>query len=320
MKEESWIPASKEPEPTLVTKLTVHSLDYSKHLEWLTRLMMAGIGSAEVLSAEIFPPLAGTTEWTLIQHFSTQEQLQVWLKSPQHQELKDELKAPLDRHEVAIAELIEPTDAICGSLSLAVVTHVRPGQEKAYYAYEIDYQSAQAQAPGFRGAYVQPPKKGGAGTWVTILRFDSEKAMNQWLSSEERKKLVLAARAFVRSTDFHNVTTSFPGWFSSEVGSSTDPANWKIAMLILLGLYPSVMLVILYLLPLMQGSSMAVNNFIGNILTVAFTTWISMPLFIKMYKSWLFPDEKTPTWVAPVSVLSIFFFFALEVAFFWRFF
>lgn len=314
-------PPKQEMAFTLVTKLKVNVPQTAKYLDWLTRLMMEGVESSGILSAEISPPCScGTTEWTLIQRFATKHEMQAWLASDSHLQLMQELKDYLDRQEVVISESTDPTFAAGGSVSVAVVTRVKQGQEQAYFDYEKKYQLAQAQSPGFRGTYVQPPTKMTPGIWTTIFRFDSPQAMDRWFASEKRLKLLHESDPVVRSTDFHNVTTSFPGWFpADEASAGQGPPNWKAALLILLGLYPSVMLVIIYVLPVLQGS-MAVKNFIGNILTVAFTTWISMPFFIMVYKSWLFPKANTPQWAAPVSLLSIFVLLALEVAFFWRFF
>ncbi len=55
----------------------------------------------------------------------------------------------------------------------------------------------------------------------------------------------------------------------------------------------------------MQNINPALANFLGNIITVALTTWVTMPIFIKSYKSWLFPDERTPKWVNPASIIAI---------------
>lgn len=311
----------KETPLALVTKLKINTPDVAKHLDWLSRLMMLGVESSGVLSAEIFPPYAsGDSEWTLVQRFYTQEELDEWLKSNPRKQLMDEMAPYLENKEVSLTESVDSKYAGGGSVSVAVVTHVKEGHEKAYFAYEGKYQAAQARAPGYHGAYVQPPISGNSGIWITIIRFDSTKAMEEWFASENRRKLVEDSSALVNSTDFTNVTTSFPGWFPTVGNARKGPPNWKAALLILLGLYPSVVLVIKYLMPFMREIHPALSNFMGNILTVAFTTWMTMPLFIKVYDGWLFPTEKTPKWVAPVSLLSIIIFLALEVLFFWRFF
>lgn len=314
-------PIEKEASIALVTKLQVISQDVGKYLDWLARLMMQGVETSGVLSAETIPPVSsGGNEWVLVLRFRSQPQIDAWLQSDAHRRLFDELSPYLQNKEVAISEAADLTYASRGGISVAVVTQVKEGYEKAYCAFESRYQSAQARSPGYYGAYVQPPLNGAAGTWVTVIRFDSQKAMEQWFESNERKSLLAESDKIVSSMNFQNVTTSFPGWFRSEAKSGEGPPNWKTALLILLGLYPSVMVVILYFLPLVQAYPAALDNFIGNILTVAFTTWVTMPFFIYVYKSWLFPKENTPWWVSPVSIFSLLFFFAIEVAFFWRYF
>jgi hypothetical protein len=305
----------------LITKMDVHTTDARPYLEWLARLMMQGIESSGATSAEIFAPTSPETSgWVLVQHFYTQEQCETWLKSNEHRKLIKELAPDLNSKKVTLSESANAAYANTGNFSVAVVTRVKEGQEQAYLNYEKQYQSAQALKPGYRGAFVQPPSHGVTGVWTTLIRFDSPITMDQWLASEERKRLITESESLVDSTDYHTVTTSYPGWFSTQAAASQGPQNWKTALLILLGLYPSVMLVIEYFLPLMQGHHPALNNFLGNILTVSFTTWLSMPLFIKIFNPWLFPDKDTPKWIAPVSVIAILICFAIEIVFFWLFF
>lgn len=298
--------------------MVLHSAETGKYLDWLARLMMESIESTGVMSAEIFPSVTTGTEWALLQQFYTDVQIDAWLSSEGRKKMMEELAPDLASQKVTLLESRDPTYANIGSV-LAVVTHVKEGQEKAFFAFEKKYQITQAHTPGYRGAYLQPPTKETAGTWTTLIRFDSPQSMDKWFHSEERKQIVSESEKLVRFTDYQHVTTSFPGWFPTMSGGE-GPPNWKTALLILLGLYPSVMLVILYFLPIVKRYPTALDNFLGNIITVAVTTWVTMPLFIKVYHSWLFPTVSTPKWVNPISLISLLLFFAAEIAFFWRFF
>ena len=246
MTDESWKHPLRQNETgfTLTTKLEIRTPDVPRHLDWLTRFMMASVESSGVLSAELLPSpsVLKTPIWTLAERFHTAEQIEAWLDSEPHRQLMNELEPYLKRREVVLSTSRDPTSG--GSISVAVVTRVKEGQEAAYLAYERQYQAAQAIAPGYHGAYVQPPaipnhppSKGGAGTWITILRFDSPQAMDQWFASEARHTLLAECQPFVQSTDFHPVTTSFPSWLPEEV-SGEGPSNWKMALLILLGTLP----------------------------------------------------------------------------------
>jgi len=130
----------------LVTKLQLNSSDIGKHLDWLTQVMMLGVESTGCLSAEILPPQPpAENEWVLVQRFYTSEQVDAWQKSPSRQKLLDELTPYVDSKLVAISESMDPTYATWGAISVAVMTHVKKGGEKAYLAYERNYQSAQRE-------------------------------------------------------------------------------------------------------------------------------------------------------------------------------
>ncbi len=113
--------------------------------------------------------LSRDTEWVLVQRFSTAEQIDAWRRSDEHQKLMDELTPYLESENLAISEWKDTIYGTIGSISVAVVTQVKKGQEEAYFAYERKYQAAQARTPGYRGAYVEHPKKGTAGIWKLLL-------------------------------------------------------------------------------------------------------------------------------------------------------
>lgn len=85
-------------------------------------------------------------------------------------------------------------------------------------------------------------------------------------------------------------------------------------MLVLLGLFPIVMLEARFLSPHTSWMNPSPAMFIGNFLSVAATTWLTMPLFIKAFGWWLFPKvsgSSLRTDIAGTAV--IFALFAAEV-------
>lgn len=315
--------SSSQPAPSAVntvhlTKLLVKS-GGGEHVDWLTRLMMVGVGSGSVLSAEIIPSSTpDENEWTLVQRFHDDRLLAEWQARPDRLKLLDELAPDIAANEVALTEAISSTFGTVGSVAVAIVTQVKPGQESAYREFEKQFQSAQAKRRGYRGVYLQPPTKKTPGVWTTLIRFDSPDALDEWFISEERKNLLTLAEPVVSSTDYQAVTGSFPGWFPSQEAGQKGPPNWKTALLILLGLYPIVMLEIRFLNPTMHSLNPAIANLIGNAISVALTTWVTMPLLIKAFTPWLFPKKETPAWVSPVSLAVLVAVFAIEVALLWR--
>jgi uncharacterized protein len=302
-----------------ITKLEVHAGDVGARIDWLVRLMMAAVESSGVLSAEILPPtVSNQMHWTLVQCFHNEQQVQNWQASAQRARLLAELAPDLEKKEISISEAVDAGYGSVGSVAVAVVTKVKPGLESVYLECEGKFQVAQSRYPGYRGVYVQPPTSNTPGMWTTLIRFESPASFQTWFNSQERKKLLEASDQLVSSTDYQHVGTSFPGWFPSDSAGSKGPPNWKTAMLILLGLYPIVMLEIRFLMPVLHGLPPALANFIGNSISVMLTTWLTMPLFIKLFKQWLFPTAQTAKWIAVGGTLACLLIYALLIALLWR--
>jgi len=302
-----------------LTKMSVRSGDVGDHVNWLARLMMVGVGSGTVLSAEIIPSSSpGENVWTLVQRFHDQHLIDVWQTNSDRLKLMDEVAPKIEGDEIVLTDAVSSTYGTVGSVAVAIVTNVKAGQEATYLEFEKQFQAAQAKQRGYRGVYLQPPTKKTPGIWTTLIRFDSPDAMDEWFVSAERRKLLTLAEPVVSSTDIQTMEGSFPGFFSSQEQGGKGPPNWKTAMLILLGLYPIVMLEIRFLNPTLHDVNPAVANFIGNIISVALTTWVTMPLSIKAFTPWLFPKKETPAWVSPVCFALVLIIFALEIALLWR--
>jgi uncharacterized protein len=302
-----------------LTQMSVKSGNAAEYVDWLARLMMVGVGTGAVLSAEIIPPSSPDDDvWTLVQRFHEHHLIAEWQANSERLKLLEELAPKIEGNEIALTETESSTYGTVGSVAVAIVTHVKSGLESTYRELETQFQAAQAKQRGYRGVYLQPPTKTTPGMWTTLIRFDSPDALDEWFGSDERKKVLALSDPVVSSTDYQKVTGSFPGWFPAEETGGKGPPNWKTAMLILLGLYPIVMFEIRYLNPALHGLNPAAANFIGNVISVALTTFVTMPLFIKAFTPWLFPKKDTPAWVSPACFALILVLFALEIALLWR--
>ena len=179
-------------------------------------------------------------------------------------------------------------------------------------------QSAQAKYPGYKGTFLQPPDEKG-GFWTTIMRFDSAAHLEGWMNAPERKEMLSESKAFIEHEQLTRLATSFPGWFPTDPKTGKGPPNWKAGMLVLLGLFPIVMLEARFLSPRTAGLNPSLAMFIGNVLSVAGTTYLTMPVFIKALKWWLLPGPDAPKSVHLKGTLLVCALYALSVAIFWKF-
>jgi hypothetical protein len=163
---------------------------------------------------------------------------------------------------------------------------------------------------------VQPPHQKELG-WTTVLRFDSVGHLNAWMTSPQRAALLKEAEPLIVGFEAQRVDTSFPGWVAADPATGRPPSIWKTATLVLLTLFPVVMLELKFLNPHLRGLPPSVATFIGNAISVTLTTWPLMPLAIRAFRPWLFPEGQPPALVRAMPVILVAC-YAIEIAIFWR--
>jgi len=280
--------------------------------EWQARALTHAAGFEGFLNSEITPSGQGLA-WNVLLRFADSARLEAWRKSETwHRLLED--AAPLLAEKSSIEVEVKEGEGGNGVVEV-IITQVKPGKEAAYRDWETRIQQAQSKFPGYRGSYVQPPVSGELG-WTTLMRFDTAEQLETWLKSPERAALVKEAESLVDYAHLQRMGTSFPGWFPTDPRTGKGPPNWKAGMLVLLGLFPIVMLETRFLkLPVNPSLCM----FIGNSISVAMTTYLTMPLFIKVLHWWLFPkSEASKIAINLAGTAVIFLFYAILVAALWH--
>jgi antibiotic biosynthesis monooxygenase (ABM) superfamily enzyme len=273
------------------------------------------------ISSDIMPPGEHSDMWIMVLNFKSATELHTWQQSKERAALIGEL-LPLvtggDLGEIMKKET--PEAAPPGTnVTQVILSQVKPGMEDAYREWSARIQQAQSQYSGYRGMYLQPPASN-EGHWTTLLRFDTTEHLEAWLAAPERAKLLQEAKAFIENEELMRLATSFPGWVPINPVTGKGPPDWKTALLILLGLYPIVVIELRFLNPLLRGLNSSLATFIGNAISVAGTTFITMPLFVRAFGWWLFVDKTSPKRTTPAGLAILTALFAAEVAFFWRFF
>jgi uncharacterized protein len=260
---------------------------------WKGRHDAAAAAFPGFVSSDIMPPGEHDDTWTILLNFDSKQRLAAWQQSSQRAAVVAEL-APLmiggNLGELMQAE--SPDAAQPGTAVTQVIfSQIKPGTEESYREWAARMQHAQSRYAGYRGTYLQPPSRGGE-HWITMLRFATTEQLTAWLAAPERAVMLKEATAFVESEELLRLATSFPGWVRIDPETGKGPPSWKTAVLVLLGLYPIVALEVRYLNPVLTSFTPAVAVFIGNVLSVAATTFLTMPVAVRAFDWWLFPDPK----------------------------
>jgi len=272
------------------------------------------------VSSDIIPPTRpDSNEWTIILNFRSNEDLVVWQKSKERAEIIAE-GVPLFEggNFREVVQVRESGDRPDSDVTEVIFSKIKSGKEDTYREWAARMQSAQAKYPGYKGTYLQPPDEKG-GFWTTIMRFDSASHLEGWMNAPERKEMLNESKAFIEHEQLTRLATSFPGWFPTDPKTGQGPPKYKAGMLVLLGLFPIVMLEARFLNPQIAGLNPSLAMFIGNVLSCAATTYLTMPLFVKALKWWILPEPDAPKSVHWKGALLVVALYVLSVAIFWKF-
>lgn len=272
------------------------------------------------ISSDIIPPAQPESrEWTLILNFRARKDLEEWRAFPGHAEAAGGARPFLE--EGGFAETV-PSEGFGenpgANVTEVIFTRIRPGMDEAYREWAARIQAVQAQFSGYRGTYLQPPASAGSRLWTTLLRYDTTGELEAWMNSPERAALLKESMVFVEDSEFLRLAASFPGWVPVNPKGGQAAPNWKIALLVLLGLFPIVMLEKRFLHPALSGLAWgdSADTFLANALSVALTSFIAVPLCIRWFGWWLFPEDADPRTSALKGAGLLAVIFALEIAFF----
>jgi len=274
----------------LIATVTIRPEQEQAFIAWQVQYEAALAKCPGFISTDIVPVDDATSgKWTIVLNFDAKENLVAWQQSAERRQLVEEVSAfavKSDFGPVIPEETKHPQPII----TEVILSKIRSGKEEAYRSWTVRVQMAQAKYPGYRGMYLQPPEHGPGGYWTTLLRYDTMEHLWAWKNSSERAALLQEASDIIESVEFMRLATSFPGWVPIDPVTGKGPPNWKTAMLILLGLYPMVVLEMCFVSPHLSFLNRALAVFVTTFVTVALTTFLSMPWFVRWFGWWLFAD------------------------------
>lgn len=178
--------------------------------------------------------------------------------------------------------------------SAVIEQWVKPEHVDAYRDWSRKINTACARSPGFVDLEVFEPVPGVSESFVIVVRFQTAAESEAWHHSAECQALLEEAAPLLhQKVVFHAPSSVYGSWFSgsTEAGSVREPSQrWKDALVVLFVLYPTVMLLSLFVTgPLLQGWSMATAMYVGNMMSVALMTWLLMPVVTGKLSFWLNP-------------------------------
>ena len=105
-----------------------------------------------------------------------------------------------------------------------------------------------------------------------------------WMVSRERSQLLKAMDVLGYSCSAQTNWKGYAAWVAEDQQADAPP-TWKVNLLVLLCLYPTVLILNSLINPLGLGYSSSI--LVGNICSVALTGWLLVPAAQRLYSRWI---------------------------------
>jgi antibiotic biosynthesis monooxygenase (ABM) superfamily enzyme len=192
--------------------------------------------------------------------------------------------------------------------SAAIVQEVPPTAVDWFVQWQRGISAAAERFSGYLGIDVYPPSDGQNTDWVTVLHFADAKSLERWINSPERADWTKQLSAKIGEFEVKHLRGGFSPWFNEPVAAADTIPAWKMAMTVLVSLYPTMMLLTVLLLPSLSALGFSASRLIGNAISVALLQWVVVPAVKVPLRPWLEANSRAQrllSWGGLVSLIAL---------------
>ncbi len=183
-----------------------------------------------------------------------------------------------------------PPLEVRGSWASSVIVHRVPSDGgDGFMEWQRGITRVAERFPGYRGTDLYPPAEDRPREWVAVIHFEDPENLRLWLDSPERSSWTAKLPRGTGDFRLKTLPTGFGTWFDRlirEPEAGPIP-SWKMALTVLLGLYPTVMLLTIFVGPSPATHGLALSMLIGNALSISILQWAVMPVLNASLGPWL---------------------------------
>ena len=180
-------------------------------------------------------------------------------------------------------------------VTVVVAQSVKPGREADYEKWISSISRASNAYPGHLGTQVIRPQPGVRTEYVVIFRFDRYEHLRAWMTSRDRQYWLEQAQPLVAAEPEIQQITGLEAWFSLPGQFLQAPPRYKMALLTWAAVYGLISLLNRVIAPSLRVFPNWIATLIICGITVTLLTYLVMPQIAKLFKRWLYPNDKART-------------------------
>lgn len=183
-----------------------------------------------------------------------------------------------------------------GAVTVLVTRRVKPGREADFERLMGEMMAAaRAHAGHLGGQLVRPGTDEAAGdagseprVYHVVFAFDSEAHLRAWQQSPARRLGLAAIDPLTEGPQQVRQVSGLAHWFAEPKGPpAPPPPRWKVALVTWLGIFPTVLLLFVTVVPLMADWPLLPRTLVVTGLVVLIMTWLVAPRLTAWLRPWL---------------------------------
>lgn len=187
-------------------------------------------------------------------------------------------------------KVVSPNVLPPGSDLIMVVSQKIPKEKsQAFLDWQKLMTEASSKFEGYERTDVFPPAEGLHDEWITLVRFNSKSNLDNWVNSDTRAELNAKFNQDFGEFKMRRIAEGFGMWF--ETPQAVKIPAWKMAMTILVALYPTLLFLQASItFPLFSNFPHVWKMLASILLSVSAMQWLVVPFAVKHLKWWHYPQ------------------------------
>lgn len=183
-----------------------------------------------------------------------------------------------------IAIKMEPVTAL-------IVRQVRPGRLNDFEEWLKGMNQAVKVFDGYLGTDLIRPRDAVHPEYVIVVRFDNYEHLRTFMGSTLRQEWLNKSEEMTLGEMEVQEQHGFESWFSLPdlPAASNPPAKFKMALLTILAIYPSLLVISTLTTFLLRGLPRALVMLVTLLILVPLMTYFIMPWVTRLFRFWLYP-------------------------------
>ena len=184
-----------------------------------------------------------------------------------------------------------PTDTTPQGVTLVITERVQHSKVEEYESWARGVHDLLGQHPGFLGLNVLRDRSGPVPEYITLLRFVSQEALEDWRHSSGYQAALRDLPRFTACEVHYREASGLEAWFDRPAGTPAPPL-WKNVLVGFVGVYPLILL-FTWLTGFFTGhwpwwAAILPSAFLATL----FLNWPVLPLLSRVLRRWLYPRTR----------------------------